>query len=103
VFVSWLLVIYKARKFSSPHPDNNSDMRLDDSLKTNLTNLNSDYQIGDRFSQGSNLLTQLEDRVHQTLSAKNSGNLIDPQLVKNYIAEISNTPQPGMIIQNTIV
>ncbi|MBU1026157.1 MAG: hypothetical protein KKA31_00335 [Candidatus Margulisbacteria bacterium] len=74
-------------------------------------NVGNSKQIGAYQKQGNNLLTQLEDRVSRALKLDNSGSgaagdqlvgKVNPQDVKNYIAEISQGPVPGANIHNII-
>ncbi len=67
-------------------------------------------QIGDQKDSfgGNNLLVQLEQSVKSALEQKGvlgnvGGTKIDPQEVKNYMAEISPQPLPGMHIQNAVI
>ena len=79
-------------------------------------NLPNSKQIGNHKNQGSNLLLQLENKVNnklnQSLKLENSekgvnGDMtagkINPQEVRNYIAEISQGTLPGMLIQNAVI
>lgn len=74
------------------------------------TDINSQLsqQVGEAKDSlgGSTLLAELGDRVKNALEIKGAGNSgemkIDPQEVKNMIAEISAQPLPGMI-QNAVI
>ncbi|MDI6731796.1 MAG: hypothetical protein QME05_04380 [Candidatus Margulisbacteria bacterium] len=78
-------------------------------IENSLSSLSSMYpdQIGSSKSQGSNLLSQLEENVAKALQLDNSSlsagqsitetvNPINPSDVINYMAEISNQSIPGM-------
>ena len=76
-------------------------MRTEDSLKTN-------YGLDSWSKVGLDLET-LGEKVHQAIFSDRAGpgsemaEQISPEKVRNMIAEIAGTPQPGMIVQNTIV
>jgi hypothetical protein len=63
------------------------------------------------LGNGGSLLLQLEDRVSQTLAEKNNplggggvemGNLVNPQDVVSYMAQISDQPIAGMQLSSVV-